>query len=220
MAGIRFKLVFISILLLFCNVYAQQPFLKFKPNITNVDSFDIILGIAPFKLLNSKLNLNAEMRLFKNLTLNITPSYKHRNNPSTFRATNLEISDPSLLTSMDEQSCGFIIKRYKSNKNSRVYFGPYVGAGFYVKRINLEMTTKIFGFDDEVFNFRSTSKSFIFAIGSSKLVGKKTIFDFNLTLRNQFQDNRIGNFKISRRGYINGWYGSLGFSISRPIIKN
>jgi hypothetical protein len=221
MTPIGFKIFFMSIFISVAHIsIAQQPFLKFKPRETDVDSFDILMGFDPFKLMGAKLNLNVEMRLYRNLTLKIAPSSKYRKDPLIVSAENLEISDPSSLKLFDEQSCLFMVKRYKSSKNSRVYFGPYLGIGFLAQRTNLLMTTKIAGFDDANFQFRSISNSWVMTIGSTKLFGKKIIFDYYISAKYKFKDEKIGHFRINALGYRSGWGGLLGFNLAMPIRKN
>ncbi len=216
-----FKLVFMSIFISFSLVsIAQQPLLRYKPDPLRADSFDILLGFSPLKLFQSKINLATEMRLTKNYTFRFESSLKDKErNPFFTNIQNLEVTDPSRVIFFNEQSGNFMIKRYKKNRSSKVFFGPYLGLGLNLSRTNIKMTSQIFGFDDVEFDFRTTRKSLVIAIGTSKVFGKNVIFDYSIKLNYLYNSSKIGNFEISGPSYKSGWKGSFAFGVFFPIVR-
>ena len=119
----------------------------------------------------------------------------------------------------EEHSVLAMVKRYKAQKKSRVYFGPYLGFGLEAKRTFIRMETDIPNFETAVFNFSTKRKSVIFAIGTTKLFSKRIIFDFYAAVKYQYKVTNQGNFTINGLGYKQGFGGSFGFTVGVPIGK-
>lgn len=216
--NIKYLLTFL-ILAIPAIAFSQQPLLKFKPNPDRTDSFDLILSTPPLKLISLRVSLALEMRLKKNFTFKITPGYINVSEPYFLDIQNLEISDFSFVQHFDEQSLLAMVKHYKTGRNSRVYFGPYLGFGIEARRANIRMETLVPNFENAVFDFSTKRKSLIFAIGTTKLFSKRIIFDFYAAVKYQYKVTNKGNFNIEGIGYKQGLGGAFGFSVGVPLGK-
>ena len=220
MKPLYLKYLFIIILLdILSAAKAQQPFLKYKPHPTKVDSFDVILSIPPFKIVSLRFSLAMEMRLNKNYTLKLTPSMMNTIDPNFITVQNLEVTDFSFLERFNEQCLSAMVKRYKCKNNSREYFGPYLGFGLEARRTNIKMGVQIPNFEKADFSFSSKRESLVFAIGTTKLFSKRIIFDCFAAIKYQYKITNKGNFDISGPGYNQKFGGTFGFTIGMPINR-
>jgi len=218
---VKNKIIFSILFLIVSQVLmAQQPFKRFKPIPERVDQFDHILSVYPFKFMATRINLAWEMRLGRNYTFKVRSSQNFRE-PFVVNVENLEVSNRSDVTRFNEQNTLFLLKRYKTNSLSRVYFGPYIAAGIEATRTRISMIADAnqHGFDDFLFKFSTRRKSVIFALGTTKLFSKNIIIDLSVGVKYAYKIEESGKFAIRGLGYKKDFSGVLGFSIGMPVGK-
>lgn len=218
---ILFTILFLTASLI---LEAQQPFKKYKPKPEQVDKFDHILSVHPFKFLATRINLAYEMRLHGSLTLKVRSSQNiYNREPFFIFVTNQEVSnrDFSEVIYFDEQNSLFLLKRYKTDASSRVFCGSYLAAGVEATRTQIKMKTESnnTALNGVLSSFSAKRQAVILAFGTTKLFPQNIIVDFSMGVKYQYKINDVGMFTIRGFGYKKDFAGIMSFSIGLPVGK-